>query len=164
MDANDTHSLVIGGDLPKDAGLTVSGTVSGDFADALTGSTYSITETGSAGEYTVTATIPGINGGNPITLGTLTLEQDGKDGDLSYTFTPNQGEDGLQNIPQGILDCGVGQIASHDTAADIALDGINEKNRDLIREKRSQSRPDLAAFQDKRRRDGTDQLLSLIHI
>ena len=44
VDANDTHSLVIGGDLPKDAGLTVSGTVSGDFADALTGSTYSITE------------------------------------------------------------------------------------------------------------------------
>lgn len=40
VDANDTHSLVIGGDLPKDAGLTVSGTVSGDFADALTGSTY----------------------------------------------------------------------------------------------------------------------------
>ena len=100
VDANDTHSLVIG-DLPKD-GLTVSGPVSGDFADALTGSTYSITETGSAGEYTVTATIPGINGGNPITLGTLTLEQDGKDGDLSYTFTPNQGEDGLQNIPQGM--------------------------------------------------------------
>ena len=102
VDANDTHSLVIGGDhLPKDAELKVSGTVSGDFADALTGSTYSITG-GSNGVYTVTATIPGINGGNPITLGTLTLEQDGKDGDLSYTFTPNQGEDGLQNIPQGM--------------------------------------------------------------
>lgn len=100
VDANDTHSLVIG-DLPKD-GLTVSGPVSGNFADALTGSTYSITETGSAGEYTVTAIIPGINGGNPITLGTLTLEQNGEDGDLSYTFTPNQGEDGLQNIPQGM--------------------------------------------------------------
>jgi len=83
-------------------GLRFSGTVSATFADALTGSTYSITKTGSAGEYTVTATIPGINGGNPITLGTLTLEQDGKDGDLSYTFTPNQGEDGLQNIPQGM--------------------------------------------------------------
>lgn len=92
----------LAGELPKDAGLTVSGTVSGDLADALTGSTYSITETGSAGEYTVTATIPGINGGNPITLGTLTLEQNGEDGDLSYTFTPNQGEDGLQNIPQGM--------------------------------------------------------------
>ena len=144
VDANDTHSLVIGGDhLPKDAGLMVSGPVSGDFADALTGSTYSITETGSAGEYTVTATIPGINGGNPITLGTLTLEQNGEDGDLSYTFTPNQGEDGLQNIPQG-MDLSIqiplkvkdnhGVLSEGTHTATINIEGTNDRPSISVKE------------------------------
>ncbi|WP_303880842.1 VCBS domain-containing protein [Desulfovibrio piger] len=89
-DAHDTHSLVIAGDLA----LTVK------YPDGWTGTgdaTYSITDNGD-GIYTLTAIIPGVNDGNPITLGELKLEQNGGDGTLNYTFTPNQ--DGLNGLPQ----------------------------------------------------------------
>ena len=48
----------------------------------------------------MTATIPGVNNGNPIRLGTLTLEQNGTDGDLIYSFSPDQGKGGLDGLPQ----------------------------------------------------------------
>ena len=89
-DAHDTHSLVIAGDLA----LTVK------YPDGWTGTgdaTYSITDNGD-GIYTLTAIIPGVNDGNPITLGELKLEQNGGDETLNYTFTPNQ--DGLNGLPQ----------------------------------------------------------------
>ena len=89
-DANDTHSLVIAGDLA----LTVK------YPDGWTGTgdaTYSITNNGD-GTYTLEAIIPGVNGSEAITLGELTLQQGGEDGTLTYTFTPNQ--DGLNGLPQ----------------------------------------------------------------
>ena len=59
--------------------------------------TYTITEN-TDGTYTLKATIPGVNDNKPITLGELTLQQGGADGELTYTFTPNQG--GLNGLPQ----------------------------------------------------------------
>ena len=40
----------------------------------MAGATYTITDNGD-GTYKLTATIPGVNNGNPIRLGTLTLKQ-----------------------------------------------------------------------------------------
>ena len=95
QDAHDTHSLVIAGDvLPVKAPLAVT-----DGETSVAGATYTITDNGD-GTYKVTATIPGVNNGNPIRLGTLTLEQNGTDGDLIYSFSPDQGKGGLDGLPQ----------------------------------------------------------------
>ena len=95
QDAHDTHSLVIaGGVLPAKAPLAVT-----DGETSVAGATYTITDNGD-GTYKLTATIPGVNGGNPIRLGTLTLEQNGTDGDLIYSFSPDQGKGGLNGLPQ----------------------------------------------------------------
>ena len=95
QDAHDTHSLVIAGDvLPAKAPLAVTGGET-----SVAGATYTITDNGD-GTYKLTATIPGVNGGNPIRLGTLTLEQNGTDGDLIYSFSPDQGKGGLDGLPQ----------------------------------------------------------------
>ena len=93
QDANDRHSLVIAGSgLPANASLTVT-----DGGMPVEGAIYSIVA-GANGIYTLKATIPGVNGNKPITLGKLSLEQNGTDSDLTYTFTPNQG--GLNGLPQ----------------------------------------------------------------
>ena len=92
QDAHDTHSLVIEGELPEGKSLKVT-----DNGEQVSDATYSITANAD-GTYTLTATIPGVNNGNPITLGELTLQQGGEDGTLTYTFTPNQ--DGLNGLPQ----------------------------------------------------------------
>ena len=92
QDAHDTHSLVIEGELPEGKSLKVT-----DNGEQVSDATYSITANAD-GTYTLTATIPGVNNGNPITLGKLTLQQGGEDGTLTYTFTPNQ--DGLNGLPQ----------------------------------------------------------------
>ena len=92
QDAHDTHSLVIEGELPEGKSLKVT-----DNGEQVSDATYSITANAD-GTYTLTATIPGVNNGDSITLGTLTLEQKGADGELTYTFTPNQG--GLNGLPQ----------------------------------------------------------------
>ena len=95
QDAHDTHSLVIAGDvLPAKAPLAVT-----DGETSVAGATYTITDNGD-GTYKLTATIPGVNNGNPIRLGTLTLEQNGTDGDLIYSFSPDQGKGGLNGLPQ----------------------------------------------------------------
>ena len=95
QDANDTHSLVIAGDvLPAKAPLAVTGGET-----SVAGATYTITDNGD-GTYKLTATIPGVNNGNPIRLGTLTLKQNGTDGDLIYSFSPDQGKGGLDGLPQ----------------------------------------------------------------
>ena len=93
QDANDTHSLVIAGSgLPANASLTVT-----DGGTSVEGAIYSIVA-GANGTYTLTAIIPGVNNGEIITLGTLKLQQDGTDDELTYTFTPNQ--KGLNGLPQ----------------------------------------------------------------
>ena len=94
-DANDTHILVIAGELPEGAKLKVI--YPEGYEESGSDATYTITEN-TDGTYTLTATIPGVNNGDSITLGTLTLEQNGTDSDLTYTFTPNQG--GLNGLPQ----------------------------------------------------------------
>ena len=94
-DANDTHILVIAGELPEGAKLKVI--YPEGYEESGSDATYTITEN-TDGTYTLTATIPGVNNGDSITLGTLTLEQKGADGELTYTFTPNQG--GLNGLPQ----------------------------------------------------------------
>ena len=93
QDANDTHSLVIAGSgLPANASLTVT-----DGGTSVEGAIYSIVA-GANGTYTLTAIIPGVSNGEIITLGTLKLQQDGTDDELTYTFTPDQ--DGLNGLPQ----------------------------------------------------------------
>ena len=94
-DANDTHSLVIADGLPNGADLNV--VYPAGYEESGSDATYTITEN-TDGTYTLTATIPGVNNGDSITLGTLTLEQKGADGELTYTFTPNQGD--LNGLPQ----------------------------------------------------------------
>ena len=93
QDANDRHSLVIAGSgLPANASLTVT-----DGGTSVEGAIYSIVA-GANGTYTLTAIIPGVNKGESIMLGTLKLQQDDTDDELTYTFTPNQ--DGLNGLPQ----------------------------------------------------------------
>ena len=93
QDAHDTHSLVIAGSgLPANASLTVT-----DGGTSVEGAIYSIVA-GANGTYTLTAIIPGVSNGEIITLGTLKLQQDGTDDELTYTFTPDQ--DGLNGLPQ----------------------------------------------------------------
>ena len=94
-DANDTHSLVIAGELPEGAKLKVI--YPEGYEESGSEATYTITEN-TDGTYTLKATIPGVNDNKPITLGELTLQQGGADGELTYTFTPNQG--GLNGLPQ----------------------------------------------------------------
>ena len=94
-DANDTHSLVIADGLPNGADLNV--VYPAGYEESGSEATYTITEN-TDGTYTLKATIPGVNGNKPITLGKLSLEQNGTDSDLTYTFTPNQG--GLNGLPQ----------------------------------------------------------------
>ena len=93
QDANDRHSLVIAGSgLPANASLTVT-----DGGTSVEGAIYSIVA-GANGTYTLTAIIPGVNKGESIMLGTLKLQQDDTDDELTYTFTPDQ--DGLNGLPQ----------------------------------------------------------------
>ena len=93
QDANDRHSLVIAGSgLPANASLTVT-----DGGTPVEGAIYSIVA-GANGTYTLTAVIPGVNEGKSIMLGTLRLEQNGTDSDLTYTFVPTQS--GLNGLPQ----------------------------------------------------------------
>ena len=93
QDANDRHSLVIAGSgLPANASLTVT-----DGGTPVEGAIYSIVA-GANGIYTLTAIIPGVNEGKSIMLGTLRLEQNGTDSDLTYTFVPTQ--PGLNGLPQ----------------------------------------------------------------
>lgn len=125
-DAHDTHSLVIAGDLA----LTVK------YPDGWTGTgdaTYSITDNGD-GIYTLTAIIPGVNDGNPITLGELKLEQNGGDETLNYTFTPNQ--DGLNGLPQDMdlsvdiplkVDDQHGSLSDATHTATINIHGTNDR-------------------------------------
>ena len=94
-DANDTHILVIAGELPEGAKLKVI--YPEGYEESGSEATYTITEN-TDGTYTLKATIPGVNDNKPITLGELTLQQGGEDGTLTYTFTPNQ--DGLNGLPQ----------------------------------------------------------------
>ena len=94
-DANDTHILVIAGELPEGAKLKVI--YPEGYEESGSEATYTITEN-TDGTYTLKATIPGVNDNKPITLGELTLQQGGADGELTYTFTPNQGD--LNGLPQ----------------------------------------------------------------
>ena len=96
QDANDRHSLVIAGSgLPANASLTVT-----DGGTPVEGAIYSIVA-GANGTYTLTAVIPGVNEGKSIMLGTLSLEQNGTDSDLTYTFEPTQS--GLNGLPQDMV-------------------------------------------------------------
>ena len=95
QDANDTHSLVIGEGLSL--GIKQPLDVTSPDGTTVVNATYTITQTAD-GIYTLQATIPGVNNGKIITLGTLKLQQDGTDDELTYTFTPNQ--NGLNGLPQ----------------------------------------------------------------
>ena len=95
QDANDTHSLVIGEGLSL--GIKQPLDVTSPDGTTVVNATYTITQTAD-GIYTLQATIPGVNNGKIITLGTLKLQQDGTDDELTYTFTPDQ--DGLNGLPQ----------------------------------------------------------------
>ena len=94
-DANDTHILVIAGELPEGAKLKVI--YPEGYEESGSEATYTITEN-TDGTYTLKATIPGVNDNKSITLGELTLQPGGADGELPYTFTPNQGD--LNGLPQ----------------------------------------------------------------
>ena len=95
QDANDTHSLVIGEGLSL--GIKQPLDVTSPDGTTVVNATYTITQTAD-GIYTLTAIIPGVSNGEIITLGTLKLQQDGTDDELTYTFTPDQ--DGLNGLPQ----------------------------------------------------------------
>ena len=95
QDAHDTHSLVIGEGLSL--GIKQPLDVTSPDGTTVVNATYTITQTAD-GIYTLTAIIPGVSNGEIITLGTLKLQQDGTDDELTYTFTPDQ--DGLNGLPQ----------------------------------------------------------------
>ena len=129
QDANDTHSLVIAGDvLPAKAPLAVTGGET-----SVAGATYTITDNGD-GTYKLTATIPGVNEGKSIMLGTLRLEQNGTDSDLTYTFVPTQSElNGLPqdmdlsiNIPLKVKDQN-GNLSEGEHTATINIHGTNDR-------------------------------------
>ena len=129
QDANDRHSLVIAGSgLPANASLTVT-----DGGTSVEGAIYSIVA-GANGTYTLTAIIPGVNKGESIMLGTLKLQQDGTDDELTYTFTPNQ--DGLDGLPQDMdlkIDIPLkvkdqnGNLSEGEHTATINIHGTNDR-------------------------------------
>ena len=129
QDANDRHSLVIAGSgLPANASLTVT-----DGGTPVEGAIYSIVA-GANGTYTLTAVIPGVNGGKSIMLGTLRLEQNGTDSDLTYTFVPTQS--GLNGLPQD-MDLSIdiplkvkdqnGNLSEGEHTATINIHGTNDR-------------------------------------
>ena len=129
QDANDTHSLVIAGDvLLAKAPLAVTGGET-----SVAGATYTITDNGD-GTYKLTATIPGVNEGKSIMLGTLRLEQNGTDSDLTYTFVPTQSE--LNGLPQD-MDLSIdiplkvkdqnGNLSEGEHTATINIHGTNDR-------------------------------------
>ena len=129
QDANDRHSLVIAGSgLPANASLTVT-----DGGTPVEGAIYSIVA-GANGTYTLTAVIPGVNEGKSIMLGTLSLEQNGTDSDLTYTFEPTQS--GLNGLPQG-MDLSIdiplkvkdqnGNLSEGEHTATINIHGTNDR-------------------------------------
>ena len=129
QDANDRHSLVIAGSgLPANASLTVT-----DGGMPVEGAIYSIVA-GANGTYTLTAIIPGVNEGKSIMLGTLRLEQNGTDSDLTYTFVPTQS--GLNGLPQD-MDLSIdiplkvkdqnGNLSEGEHTATINIHGTNDR-------------------------------------
>ena len=129
QDANDRHSLVIAGSgLPANASLTVT-----DGGTSVEGAIYSIVA-GANGIYTLTAIIPGVNEGKSIMLGTLRLEQNGTDSDLTYTFVPTQS--GLNGLPQD-MDLSIdiplkvkdqnGNLSEGEHTATINIHGTNDR-------------------------------------
>mgnify|MGYP002549870285 CR=1 FL=1 len=129
QDANDRHSLVIAGSgLPANASLTVT-----DGGTPVEGAIYSIVA-GANGTYTLTAVIPGVNEGKSIMLGTLRLEQNGTDSDLTYTFVPTQS--GLNGLPQD-MDLSIdiplkvkdqnGNLSEGEHTATINIHGTNDR-------------------------------------
>ena len=129
QDANDRHSLVIAGSgLPANASLTVT-----HERTPVEGAIYSIVA-GANGIYTLTAVIPGVNEGKSIMLGTLSLEQNGTDSDLTYTFVPTQS--GLNGLPQG-MDLSIdiplkvkdqnGNLSEGEHTATINIHGTNDR-------------------------------------
>ena len=129
QDANDRHSLVIAGSgLPANASLTVT-----DGRTPVEGAIYSIVA-GANGTYTLTAVIPGVNEGKSIMLGTLRLEQNGTDSDLTYTFVPTQS--GLNGLPQD-MDLSIdiplkvkdqnGNLSEGEHTATINIHGTNDR-------------------------------------
>ena len=129
QDANDRHSLVIAGSgLPANASLTVT-----DGGTPVEGAIYSIVA-GANGIYTLTAIIPGVNEGKSIMLGTLRLEQNGTDSDLTYTFVPTQ--PGLNGLPQD-MDLSIdiplkvkdqnGNLSEGEHTATINIHGTNDR-------------------------------------
>ena len=129
QDANDRHSLVIAGSgLPANASLTVT-----DGGTSVEGAIYSIVA-GANGTYTLTAIIPGVNEGKSIMLGTLRLEQNGTDSDLTYTFVPTQS--GLNGLPQD-MDLSIdiplkvkdqnGNLSEGEHTATINIHGTNDR-------------------------------------
>ena len=129
QDANDRHSLVIAGSgLPANASLTVT-----DGGTPVEGAIYSIVA-GANGTYTLTAVIPGVNEGKSIMLGTLRLEQNGTDSDLTYTFVPTQS--GLNGLPQD-MDLSIdiplkvkdqnGNLSEGEYTATINIHGTNDR-------------------------------------
>ena len=129
QDANDRHSLVIAGSgLPANASLTVT-----HEGTSVEGAIYSIVA-GANGIYTLTAIIPGVNEGKSIMLGTLRLEQNGTDSDLTYTFVPTQS--GLNGLPQD-MDLSIdiplkvkdqnGNLSEGEHTATINIHGTNDR-------------------------------------
>ena len=129
QDANDRHSLVIAGSgLPANASLTVT-----HGGTSVGGAIYSIVA-GANGTYTLTAIIPGVNEGKSIMLGTLRLEQNGTDSDLTYTFVPTQS--GLNGLPQD-MDLSIdiplkvkdqnGNLSEGEHTATINIHGTNDR-------------------------------------
>uniref|UniRef100_UPI0026EA2B96 VCBS domain-containing protein n=2 Tax=Desulfovibrio TaxID=872 RepID=UPI0026EA2B96 len=129
QDANDRHSLVIAGSgLPANASLTVT-----HEGTSVEGAIYSIVA-GANGTYTLTAIIPGVNEGKSIMLGTLRLEQNGTDSDLTYTFVPTQS--GLNGLPQD-MDLSIdiplkvkdqnGNLSEGEHTATINIHGTNDR-------------------------------------
>ena len=129
QDANDRHSLVIAGSgLPANASLTVT-----QEGTPVEGAIYSIVA-GANGIYTLTAIIPGVNEGKSIMLGTLRLEQNGTDSDLTYTFVPTQS--GLNGLPQD-MDLSIdiplkvkdqnGNLSEGEHTATINIHGTNDR-------------------------------------
>ena len=129
QDANDRHSLVIAGSgLPANASLTVT-----DGGTSVEGAIYSIVA-GANGIYTLTAIIPGVNEDKSIMLGTLRLEQNGTDSDLTYTFVPTQS--GLNGLPQD-MDLSIdiplkvkdqnGNLSDGEHTATINIHGTNDR-------------------------------------
>ena len=131
QDANDRHSLVIGEGLSL--GIKQPLDVTSPDGTTVVNATYTITQTAD-GIYTLTAIIPGVSNGEIITLGTLKLQQDGTDDELTYTFTPDQ--DGLNGLPQD-MDLSIdiplkvkdqnGNLSEGEHTATINIHGTNDR-------------------------------------